>query len=79
MAGCTLLAVWLAITALLGYKLVQQIPGEIPSVDPTCTVYLSPYSFGIFAVCAVTLTVVFSLIFAYRSTQVEVVQYLKAE
>lgn len=79
MAACTLVAVWLAITALLGYKLVQQIPGEIPSVDPTWTVYLSPYSFGIFAVCAVTLTVVFSLIFAYRSTQVEVVQYLKAE
>ena len=79
MAACTLIAIWLAITALLGYKLVQQVPGEIPSVDPTWTVYLSPYSFGIFAVCAVTLTVVFSLIFAYRSTQVEVVQYLKAE
>ena len=79
MAACTLIAVWLAVTVLLVYKLVQQIPGEIPSVDPTWTVYLSPYSFGIFAVCAVTLTVVFSLIFAYRSTQVEVVQYLKAE
>lgn len=41
--------------------------------------YLSPYSAGMFAICAVTLMVVFSLIFAYKSTQVEIVQYLKAE
>lgn len=41
--------------------------------------YLSPHSIAMFAVSAVTLTVVFSLIFAYKSTQVEIVQYLKAE
>lgn len=41
--------------------------------------YLSPHSIAMFAVSTVTLTVVFSLIFAYKSTQVEIVQYLKAE
>lgn len=42
-------------------------------------IYFSPYSIAMFAVCAVTLTVVFSLIFAYKSTQVQIVDYLKAE
>ena len=42
-------------------------------------IYFSPYSIAMFAVCAVTLTVVFSLIFAYKSTQVQIVHYLKAE
>lgn len=41
--------------------------------------YVSEYSIGMFLVCAVSLTVVFSLIFAYKSTRVEIVQYLKAE
>ena len=41
--------------------------------------YLSPHSIAMFAISTVTLTVVFSLIFAYKSTQVEIVQYLKAE
>lgn len=45
----------------------------------TYVLYLSPHSMVIFGACAVTLTVVFSLIFAYKSTQVEIVQYLKAE
>lgn len=42
-------------------------------------IYFSPYSIAMFAVCAVTLTFVFSLIFAYKSTQVQIVDYLKAE
>lgn len=41
--------------------------------------YISPYSAGMFAICAVALTLVFSLIFAYKSSRVEIVQYLKAE
>ena len=45
----------------------------------TYVLYLTPHSMVIFGVCAVALTVVFSLIFAYKSTQVEIVQYLKAE
>ena len=43
------------------------------------TVYVSPHSAGMFCVCAVALTAVFSLVFAYQSTQVEIVRYLKAE
>lgn len=43
------------------------------------TIWLSSYSIGMFAACAVALTVIFSLIFAYKSTQVQVVDYLKAE
>ena len=43
------------------------------------TIWCSSYSIGMFAACAVALTVVFSLIFAYKSTQVQVVDYLKAE
>lgn len=42
-------------------------------------IYISPQSIAMFAVCAVSLTLVFSLIFAYKSTQVEIVQYLKSE
>lgn len=42
-------------------------------------IYISPQSVAMFAVCAVSLTIVFSLIFAWKSTQVEIVQYLKAE
>ena len=42
-------------------------------------IYISPQSLAMFAVSSVSLTLVFSLIFAYKSTQVEIVQYLKAE
>lgn len=44
-----------------------------------CVLYISPFSVGMFLVCASALAIVFSLIFAYKSTQVEIVQYLKAE
>ena len=41
--------------------------------------YITPYSMGMFAVCALVLTVVFSFIFAYKATRVQIVDYLKAE
>lgn len=41
--------------------------------------YITPYSIGMFAACAVVLTVVFSFVFAYKTTQVQIVDYLKAE
>lgn len=41
--------------------------------------YLSGCSASMFVICTVTLTVVFSLIFAYQATQVEITKYLKAE
>ena len=62
------------------YKLVmEEVYGPTNFLYETYTLYLSPYSIGMFLVCAVTLTVVFSLIFAYKSTQVQVIDYLKAE
>ena len=45
----------------------------------TYSLYITPYSVGMFAVCAVVLTVVFSFVFAYKTTQVQIVDYLKAE
>lgn len=42
-------------------------------------IYVNPYSVSMFGICTVTLTVVFGLIFAYKTTQVEIVRYLKAE
>lgn len=43
------------------------------------TVWVSSYSIAMFAICAVALTVVFSLLFAYRSTRVQIADQLKAE
>ena len=45
----------------------------------TYSLYITPYSIGMFAACAIVLTVVFSLVFAYKTTQVQIVDYLKAE
>ncbi len=73
-----LMSVWLVTTAGLVYKVIyEHIPhwGEYL----TFTLTISPYSIGMFAACSLTLTVVFSLIFAYRATQVQIVDYLKAE
>lgn len=42
-------------------------------------VYLSPYSAGAFLVCSLGMTVIFSLLFAYQSEQVETASQLKAE
>jgi len=41
--------------------------------------YITPYSIGMFAACAIVLTVVFSFVFAYKTTQVQIVDYLKTE
>lgn len=56
------------------YKYIHEKMG-----GDTWIIYISKYSVGMFLVCSITLTVVFSLIFAIKSTEVEVVQYLKAE
>ena len=75
-----LISIALVVDAGLIYRLVvQNTRGKTNFMYETYTLYLSPYSMGIFLTCAVTLTVVFSLIFAYKSTQVQVIDYLKAE
>lgn len=76
----TLLSVWLVTVCLIGLKYVREhLAEESRFYCETFIVYLSPYSLGMFAVCAAGLTLVFSLIFAWRSTRVEIVRYLKAE
>ena len=73
------LAVVLVTDIAIVYKYIyERIPDALGSYN-RFVLYISPYSLGMFGLCAVTLTVVFSLIFAYQSTQVEIVQYLKAE
>lgn len=75
-----LISIALVIDIGLIYRLLmQKTHGNSNFLYETYTLYLSPYSIGMFFTCAVTLTVVFSLIFAYKSTQVQVIDYLKAE
>lgn len=79
MAANILVSIALVADVAIVYKyIVERTPDEMGYL-PDYILYISPYSVAMFGVCAVTLTVVFSLIFAYKSTRVEIVQYLKAE
>lgn len=70
----TLLAVAITADTLAVYKLYQHF-----ALGNTWTVSASTGSVLMFAVCSLSLTLVFSLFFAYRATKVEIVKYLKAE
>ena len=75
-----LISVALVVDVGLIFRLVMQsTAGPNNPFYYTYTLYLSPHSVGMFLTCSLTLTVVFSLIFAYKSTQVQVIDYLKAE
>ncbi len=74
MLGNTFLSVLLVVDLLSLYKLYCRL-----ALGETWTIQISAYSGAMFAVCSLTLTVVFSALFAYKSTQVEIIQYLKAE
>ena len=79
MAANILVSIALVADVAIVYKyIVEHTPDEF-GVYPDYILYISPYSAAMFSICAVSLTVVFSLIFAYKSTRVEIVQYLKAE
>lgn len=69
-----LLTVLLVVNLLALYKLYVLL-----SAGKQWVVYISGYTVAMFLVCALSLTLVFSLFFAYKSTKVEIVQYLKAE
>ena len=69
-----LLSVVLVTDVLAVYKLWWQSTHSISWI-----VDVSVYSPLMFAVCSFSLTVVFSMLFAYKSTKVEIIQYLKAE
>ncbi len=70
----TILSVILVADGMIIYKLLQKFVSSISWVA-----YVSPYSIAIYLFCSIGLTVAFSLVFAYQATQVEIVQYLKAE
>ena len=74
-----LISIWFVCFVALVYKVIyEHIPDKFGNFY-TFTLSISPHSSGIFAACSLTLTVVFSLVFAYRATQVQIVDYLKAE
>ncbi len=79
MAANILASIWLVLTLALTYKVIYEHILDDTGTWRTFTLTVSPYSVGMFAVCSLTLTVVFSLIFAYQSTQVQIADYLKAE
>lgn len=79
MVANTFISVALVTDAFIVYKYIyERIPDDFGNYH-IWTIYVSPYSIAMFSLCAVTLTVVFSLIFAYKATHVEIVRYLKAE
>ncbi len=79
MAANVFLSICLVADIALIYKyILQHIPDQWGQYH-VYTIHFSPYSMAMFGVCAATLTIVFSIIFAYRSTQVQIVDYLKAE
>lgn len=74
-----LVAVAVVTDVFIVYKYIyERTPDEWGNFNDFI-LYISPHSVAMFALCAVTLTIVFSIIFAYKSTRVEIVQYLKAE
>ena len=84
MVANILISVALVVDLGLLLKLYRQLTlkdmeGGIHFEFETYSLYITPYSVGMFAVCAVVLTVVFSFVFAYKTTQVQIVDYLKAE
>ena len=74
-----ILSVWLVALLGLAYKVIYEHTPDQYGGYHDFILYISPHSIAMFAVCTITLTLVFSLIFAYKSTQVQVVDYLKAE
>lgn len=79
MAANILLSISLVADVAVVYKYIVERTPDAKGVYPNYILYLSPYSAAMFSICALSLTVVFSLVFAYKSTRVEIVQYLKAE
>ena len=70
----TLISVIIVVDLMIGYKAYQTFV-----LGNEWIVYISLYSVIIFLVCVISLSTVFSLIFAYKSTQVEIIKYLRDE
>lgn len=74
-----LLSIGLVANIATVYKYLQENILTGSNQYEVFTIYFSPHSIAMFLVCSVGLTLIFSLVFAYKSTQVQVVDYLKAE
>jgi len=70
----SLLSVSLTIDLFVVYKVYQTF-----IKNEEWIIYLSPYSLSIFLICCLSLSTVFSLIFAFQSTQVEIISNLREE
>ena len=70
----TLISAIIVVDLMIGYKAYQTFV-----LGNEWIVYISLYSVIIFLVCVISLSTVFSLIFAYKSTQVEIIKYLRDE
>lgn len=79
MAANIFISVVLVVDGFIVYKYIYEHTPNESGIYSDLIVYISPHSVAMFGVCAMALTIVFSLIFAYKSTRVEIVQYLKAE
>ena len=69
-----LLSAALVADGLILYKLIQRWFFSV-----TWYAYVSPFTIAVYLLSSLSLTVVFSLLFAYKATRVEIVRYLKAE
>lgn len=77
--GDLALSVALVTGAGIAYKFfMERTPDDLGRFH-IFTLYITPWSIGMFAACALTLTVVFSLLFSYQATKVQVIDYLKGE
>lgn len=74
MLGNIYLSMMIIMNGALIYKYVYQF-----IENETWTIYLSAASIAMFGVVTISLTVIFSLVFAVQATEVEIVQYLKSE
>lgn len=75
----TILSIVLVVDGAILFKVIYERTPDFYGMYHSFTILISPHSAAMFGLCAVTLTVVFSLIFAWKTTRVEIIQYLKAE
>lgn len=79
MLASIMVSVVLVVDGFIVFKYIYEHTPNTYGIYPDWILYLSPYSVGIFLACSFALTTVFSLIFAWKSLRVEIVQQLKSE
>ena len=74
MIGNTIISVIIVSDILIIYKFTQRA-----FCGYNWIVYVSPYSMAMYAVCCFSITVLYSGLFAYKSSKVEIIKHLKKE